>query len=290
MSLSAGSSQLQAGDWNKPQVISFDSLFTTYSIENAFESEEVKRMMPILLKWKDLTRGHFSIKKLRDRPAVASYMTNCPTITRRTAHVKFDETPDIIYKTYYPNSSSLHPMATTLRAPMASLIQETITKDNASKIGVTEKGLFPLFSKEIISQLDEKSINEAFVVCAKKVNVFGPKETREAIKTLPRESQLVLANQTCNILMKTGLGDCTWENLQMHRDNEKLYILDTETLGGELFIDKFGAGFEECADAMNDCALSSCAKAGLKLFQVSSDLHKMEIFENTAASYLEKID
>jgi hypothetical protein len=290
VSFSIGSNQLKTGDWNKPQIISFDSLFTTYSIEKVFENEEIKRITPILSKWKDLASNHFSIQKLRDRPPIANYITSCPTITRRTAHVELDETPDVIYKTYYPNSSSLHPMATTLRAPMASLIQETIVKDNLNKMGVPKKGLFPLFSKKVISNLNEKSINEGFIVCAEKINAFGPKETREIVKTLSDESQLALANQTCKILMSTGLGDCTWENLQIHKDNEKLYMLDTETLEYELFIDKFGTGFENCAEAVNDCILSSCAKVGLKWFKASSNLHNMEIFENTATSYLEKID
>lgn len=290
MSLKVGASQLHTGEWDKPQIISFDSLFTTYSAEKVFEVEEMERMTPILSKWKDLASNHFLIPKMRNRPPIANYITNAPTFTRRTAHVELIETPGVIYKTYYPNSSSLHPMATTLRAPMAALVQGIILKENLNKMGVPKKGLFPLFSKEVISSLDEKSINEAFIVCAEKINAFNPKETRGIVKKLSPESQLVLAEQTCTILKNTGLGDCTWENLQMHRDNEKLYMLDTETLEYELFIDKFGTGFENCAEAVNDCALEACAKAGLSLFRASSSLHSMEIFDDTAASYLEKID
>jgi hypothetical protein len=127
MSSQATSSyQSQTGDWNKPQIISFDSLFTTYSVDNIFESEKLQQMTPVLNKWRDSVSGHFSIKKLWDRPIIASYVCNSPIITRRTAHVELDATPGIIYKTYHPNSSSLHPMATTFRAPMAALIADTI--------------------------------------------------------------------------------------------------------------------------------------------------------------------
>jgi hypothetical protein len=75
MNLTGGNYQLQTGDWNKPQIVSFDSLFTTYSIENIFENEEINRMTSVLSKWKDLASNHFSIQKLRDRPIIASYMT-----------------------------------------------------------------------------------------------------------------------------------------------------------------------------------------------------------------------
>lgn len=289
MNLSGGD-QLQIGKWNEPQIISFESLFSTYSIESVFRNEELDRMTPILDRWKDLASNHFSTQKLRDRRSVAYYITDSPTITRRTAHVELLETPGIIYKTYYPNSSSMHPMATTLRAPMASLIQECIENEDLYRMGVPRKGLFPLFPKEVVANLDEKSINEAFIVCAEKINAFSPKDTRQRVKSLSLEDQLVLAKQICTILMNTGLGDCTWENLQMHRDSEKIYMLDTETLEYELFIDKFGKGFETCAEVVNDSVLSSCAKTGLTWFKDSSNLHTMEIFENTASSYLEKID
>ena len=43
--------------------------------------------MPVLSKWKDLATNHFSIQKSQDRPIIASYITNSPTITRRTAHI-----------------------------------------------------------------------------------------------------------------------------------------------------------------------------------------------------------
>src|SRR5882672_8455395 len=103
MSLKVEANQLQTGEWDKPQIISFDSLFTTYSIEKVFKNEELGRMAPILSKWKDSASNHFSIPKMRDRSPIANYITKIPTITRRTAHVELLETPGVIYKTYYPN-------------------------------------------------------------------------------------------------------------------------------------------------------------------------------------------
>lgn len=283
--------QVQTGNLNQPQIISFDSLFTTYSIKNAFNHEEKIQMEPILSKWKNLVTNHFSNEN--DRPLIASYMTSSPGFnlryTRRTAHVEFKETPNVIYKTYY-TTSGLHPMATTLRAPMQTLIQDTIFLNDLNMIETPRKGLYPLFSKDVIEGLDENSINEAFIVCAEKIKAFNPKETREIIKNWSYESQKVLANQCCTILTNTGLGDFTWENLQMHRYNGKLYALDTETLYYELFIDKFGKGFEKCTKAVNSSTLSKCAKNGLEWFKMSSDLHNFEIFADTASSYLEKID
>ncbi|MGE5196318.1 MAG: hypothetical protein ACM3JI_03200 [Anaerolineae bacterium] len=113
--------QLQTRVWDKPQIISFDSLLTKYSVESIFKNEEIKQMHSVLAKWKDLASNHFSIKKSRDRPPIATYVCSNPTITRRTAHVELEETPHIIYKTYYPNSSSLHPMAWIRRLHMGKL-------------------------------------------------------------------------------------------------------------------------------------------------------------------------
>jgi hypothetical protein len=248
-------------------------------------------MKPILTKWKELASGHFSKQDIDDRTPIAHYITNQPKMTRRTAHVQLSKTPNIIYKTYYPNSSSLHPMATTLRAPMASLIQDTIVNENLTQIGVPKKGLYPLFSKEVISSLDEKTINEAFIVCAEKINVLNRTATLDRVKQLTPSSQELLADQCCRVIMKTGLEDCSWFNMQMHKDNSKLYILDTETLNYELFINKFGNGFETCARVINnEPTLSSRAKNGLKWFKEYSHSDRLEIFENKAATYLEKID
>ncbi len=286
-----GDYQLCTGVWDKPQIISFDSLFTTYSVENKFDPEQFNKMKPILTKWKELAKDHFSKEDMYERTSIANYVTDKAKITRRTAHVQLSETPGIIYKTYHPNSSALHPMANTLRAPMAALIQDIIVDDNLTHIGVPKKGLYPLFSKEQISTLDEKTINEAFIVCVEKIDVLDRNATLDAVKQLTVSSQEILADQCCQLIMKTGLDDCSWFNMQMHKDHSKLYILDTETLSYELFIDKFGKGFETCATALSDePTLSSCAKNALKMFKSYSRCDRLEIFENKAATYLEKID
>ncbi len=45
-SLTESNHMLQTGIWDKPQIISFDSLFTTYSVENTFEQMETEKMTP----------------------------------------------------------------------------------------------------------------------------------------------------------------------------------------------------------------------------------------------------
>jgi hypothetical protein len=289
---------LQIGHWNAPQIISFDSLFETYSVKNVFENEENKKITSVINEWKGRAIEHLDFLKSSEKvwfqPTFNAYVKGdqkyAITHSRRTAHVVHRDTPNIIYKTYTTAPGRGHPMANTLRPPMASIIAQTISNENLTDVDVPKKALFPIVSKDEIGKLDERKINEAFVTCSEKIHVFGQSETVEKVREMSEQSQERLAEQCCQIPLKTGLGDFRWHNLQMHRENDKLYILDTEPLYGELFIDKFGEGFEFCAKGISGCHLSARAKFGLSEFSSSSREMGLEIFQNTAQSFLEKLD
>lgn len=294
MSTAATTYSTQIGQWDQPQIISFDSLFGKYSIEDNFTKDEVAKINSVVNKWKPFIQEFISKDEGRHRPVLFDSLSkvNDPpleiTTTRRTAHIVHPYTPDTIYKTHYKNSG-LNPLATTLRAPMASIMNDVIINEDLSALGIPKKGLIAMCDKQTISQLNENTINDAFIVCAEKINAFKTSETLNILREMSVSSQQNLANQCCTLLLKTGASDFTWPNLQMHRENGKLYNLDTEPLDGELIIDKLGEGFETCRDYA-EVSLNERAKSGLELFKNSSRVNKLEIFENVAQSFLEKID
>lgn len=288
---------LQTGVWDMPQVISFDSLFNKYSTTVLFEASEHQKITSVIDKWKKLAptfmnslnanalslpRSPFAKSIETDPECSISY-----TISERTAHTIHKETPGILYKIYERAPELCHPMANTLRAPMSDFISHTISEENLTEVGVVEEALFPLISKEKIETLNERKINEAFIICSKTIPIYGLKETIKKVREMSEEVQQRLANQCCLLPLKTGISDFGWHNLNMHQENGKLYLLDTEPLFGELFINKFGKGFETCKNMVYN--LNICAQNGLSQFNRSSQEQELEIFENTAQTFLEKI-
>ena len=105
-------------------------------------------------------------------------------ISIRTAHVEHPDTPHFIYKTQY-QTSGLNPLANTLRAPMANIMADVIAEEGLSELAVPKKGLVALCSKEEISLLNENTINDAFAVCAEKVDTLTRFETLMCVRQMP---------------------------------------------------------------------------------------------------------
>ncbi len=274
-------------NWNNPQIISFDLLFDRYSINANFDAKTIENMLPVLEEFKQPA-------KIQLRAGFPPNPNTSPgrLFPKRMTTVTSNNTPNIIYKVFEHISESKGScfMANTLRPPMAQLVQETISRRHLTEFGVAKKGLFPLFSKETISNLDEININKAFIVCVEKKDILSFIETREIIKKMNFDSQKRLAEQACTIPEETGLGDFTIYNIQRDAKKNLFYILDTEPLYGELLINKFGKGFEQNKTLSEKCTLKSCAKWGLSQFKRSCEDYNLEIFINTAQSHLEKFD
>jgi hypothetical protein len=294
--------KIQTGIWDAPQIVSFDSLFDQYTVDNVFNSSIKDKMVPILKKWKDNAQNHLEIVK-KNRyvasPSLVTYVPDCPhslSDSRRSKFVTFKQNPHIIHKIYNMAPGKGNHLAHTLRAPMAKLVEATISDKNLTFFGVPKEGLFPIATKEIISTLDEQDINHAFIVCTEKKEVLDVAITVEKIKEMNPELQKKIAEQACQIPLSTGLGDYTWANIQKDAHRDIFYVLDTEPLYGELLIDIFEEGnYIEKGYLRNtifarNFTLKSSAKLGLSEFKKSSENYDLEIIANAAQGHLEKFD
>ena len=293
MSTRATTYSTQIGQWDQPQIISFDSLFWKYSIESNFDQKEIAKINDVVNQWKPIVQKFIHQQESYFRPCLSDHfeMNNSQmniTITVGAAHIEHVATPNFVYKTQY-QSSALNPLANTLRAPMANIMSDVIILDGLTDLGVPKKGLATLCSKDEISSLNENTINDAFVVCAEKINALSRLETLAFIREMPTLSQESIANQCCMLIKKTGASNFNWNNLHIHQTNHKLYSLDTQPLDGELVIDKLGNGFKTCRKQAR-ISLRERAKKGLDLFHGSSNIYELSTFEDVAQSFLEKMD
>ena len=110
------------------------------------------------------------------------------------------------------------------------------------KIEVPIEGIIPIFPKEKILELDEYWVNNALVTVTEKKEFIPHTQMLSIIKEYNETDQLKLAEQICTVPAETGLGDITWNNLNMSPEG-KMLILDTEPLYGELNTDREGIGF-----------------------------------------------
>ena len=65
MSTAAVTYATQIGQWDQPQIISFDSLFGKYSVESNFGGEDLAKINGVVNQWKPFVRAiHPSAGKL----------------------------------------------------------------------------------------------------------------------------------------------------------------------------------------------------------------------------------
>lgn len=294
--------KIQTGIWDAPQIVSFDSLFDQYSVENVFDSSIKDKMIPILNEWKDKAQNHLeTVKKNKyvSSPSLATYVPNSPanySRSLRSEFVTFKQNPYIIHKIYNLAPGQGNHLAHILRSPMAKLVETVISHKDLTFFGVPKEGLFPIAPKDIISTLNEQDINHAFIVCTEKKEVLSVDTTIEKIKEMNQDLQKQIAEQACQIPLSTGLGDYTWANIQKDAHTDIFYVLDTEPLYGELLIDIFEEGhYNEKGYLRNtifvrQITLKSSAKLGLSEFKESSENYDLETFSNAAQEQLEKFD
>src|SRR5690242_3543872 len=125
----------QTGIWDAPQIVSFDSLFDQYAVENVFSDSSIKdKMIPILQEWKDKAQNHLEIvkkNKFVSSPSLATYVPYRPDSffrSRRSELLTFIQNPNIIHKIYSLAPGKGNHLAHTLRAPMAKLLETEISK------------------------------------------------------------------------------------------------------------------------------------------------------------------
>ena len=94
MSTKAVSYSTQIGQWDQPQIISFDSLFEKYSVESNFEREDVAKINSVVNQWKPFVQEFIYQPASYRRPCLSDYLEKQSNpkmdinITRRTAHVE----------------------------------------------------------------------------------------------------------------------------------------------------------------------------------------------------------
>jgi hypothetical protein len=282
-------------------VIPFKELTTKYHFESCFKGDEVEKISNALRgidfsnhlrrdNFKD-TYYRYTDKKLE------SYF---PPEWSRTATIRnnvltCEGLQDFVIKVIgksEPDDFS-NPMASILRVPMAHLVQGAIETYKLD-IEVPAKGLIPLpgcqeksRDRYCIYELDEHTINEAFLVVARKINfIVNP---FKVLKEMDTDKQEQFAYQACMIPEKTALADYAWGNLTLTAEH-KLAVLDTEPLWGGLFVDSFGEGFAQCKATFDHWSFERSAKRGLQLFGKSSKEHDLTIFHDSAQKFLEKYD
>jgi hypothetical protein len=197
----------------------------------------------------------------------------------------------LVFKFFEQRPPQAHPMATSLRAPMADVMQTVVEEFSLDQIEVPKKGIVPLFSDEIISKLDEHWVNHALVTAAEKKEFFSKQEMMTRIFALQTDNKKKLANQICTLIENTGAQDITWLNLEMNLSG-KILILDAEPLFGELNVDCTGKeiGFTKTIDMEKFGSLKKSARIGLSIFLESSEEYSQNTFADTAARRLDKFD
>lgn len=280
-------------------VIPFEELTTKYHFESCFSGNEVEKICNALRgidfsnhlrrdNFKD-TYYRFADKKL------GSYF---PPEWNRTATIRNnvltceclqDFVVKVVEKSWPSNFSN--PMASILRVPMSHLVQGVIETYKLD-IKVPTKGLIPLpgcqeksIDRYSIYELDEHTINEAFLVVARKINFVA--NPFEVLKEMDVDKQEQFAYQACMIPEKTALADYFWGNITLTTDH-KLAIVDTEPLWGGLFVDRFNEGFAQCKETFDHWSFEMSAKRGLQMFGKSSKEHDLTIFHDSSQKFLEK--
>jgi len=274
------------GAYDKPQIIAFEDLAKYHykSILSPVDSQKIESVIQEI----DFS-NHFAEGPARR--SLSSYFSDAWEVKRtiRNHVLSSNLLPDWLIKAYNDPPGRGYPLASTLRAPMAHLIQETITYYGLFNIVVPKKGIIPVVNNVDRLNLDQSGINDAFLTVVQKLdlveNIF---EAFGTLRNLSEENQEEFARQACLVPEKTGLGDYTWTNLKFTTDG-KLAIVDTEPLMGELFVDRFGTGYERCSQLARIYTLKKCAKQGLENFGKSSREYGFEIFDDAAQKSLERL-
>jgi hypothetical protein len=178
-------------------------------------------------------------------------------------------------------------MANTLRVPMADKLQAAVDVCQLDQIVIPKKALVPLFSKEEIVELDENTINDAYIVMAQKMPMLPQEEMFERVK-----KNETLPDQLCQLPIQTGYGDCCWTNFGM-LPNGKTVVYDTEPLYWELGIqteqsnEKFKRNFRIITS--NDSTLKKCTLRGLENLRRSSQEEDLTTYEDAAQKQIDKL-
>jgi len=296
-------SSISSSRLDSPQIVRFDDLLTKYHYKNIFDHEIVGKITTIFERvMPKLEIGNYpkfddSYNAYRNRNYEniphqfvcldSSWIINSIATGRSHLgiHQEFDS---LVFKFFIIEPARGNPMSTSLRAPMGDLMRKIIVEHSLDKIEVPLEGIIPIFSVEIIKQLDEWWINNALVTVAEKKEFITQKAKFDIVKAYGQNEQLNLANQICKLISETGAGDLIWNNILMTPE-KKLLILDTEPLRAELNIDRNDVGFEKSAAFAKLYTLRKSAIVGLTAFAESSANVGLERFEEVAKKKIEEL-
>jgi len=218
--------------------------------------------------------------------------------TGRTKAGEHPDLPEFFFKFYNIRPGRAQPLAHVLRVPMAHRLREVAYEEKmGDEVEVVLKGYVPLTSAKVINDLDENTMNEALVVIAEKKKLIPSQEMISIVKGLPESTQKRRANQLCLFPARTGIGDFTWNNLQMTWEH-KIAVPDTEPLYCELMphpeTHDFAAKFPKNATWLKpalapESTFRKCALFGLNNFQKSSEEHELPLFAETAQRYIDNL-
>src|ERR1700722_14431750 len=99
MSTGAVTYTTQIGQWDQPQIISFDSLFGKYSVESNFGGEDLTKINGVVNQWKPFVQQFIHQPASYRRPCLSDYLLKesnpkmVVNLTMRTAHVEHPDTP-----------------------------------------------------------------------------------------------------------------------------------------------------------------------------------------------------
>jgi hypothetical protein len=207
---------------------------------------------------------------------------------RRTAFGDHPKMPGWLFKYYDSAPGSGHPMANTLRVPMAEKMRAVVKSSQLSQLHIPKKALVPLFPSKDINTLNEVDINYAYVVMAQKVEMLP----REEMFALVKNNEL-LAEQICQLSIQTGYGDCAWTNFGMMPLDNTVVVYDTEPLYWELGVehDATDQRFERNDEiiASKGSHLGKCVLRGLEEFRRTSQENDLEVHENAARKHIEAL-
>lgn len=300
--MTSKSPEIAIGIRNKPQIVSLFDLSTTYHYKNCIkdrtETDSISRVVSPII---ERMSSHFDDENWIDlyeetnkRPC--EYFSDDWRVipSGRTAIMLHDDIPEWILKVYNFKPGRGNHMANTLRVPMACCIQGVIEENHLDDMVVPRKGLIPIYDRKKMAELEttgrinERTVNEAFLVVVEKMDLFPKEKKTEHLRSLSENQQESLASQVCMIPENTGLGDYTWRNLELTADGKKVVVLDTEPLYGALLVDRTNDSFERNRTFLRHYTLDRCAKEGLKQLHRSSQQNDLVIFENTAQKFLER--
>lgn len=195
----------------------------------------------------------------------------------------------LMIKFFYSHPGRGNPLSHMLRAPMSQRIYSCIKERSLDELRVPKKGIIPFFEDSKISNLGEYKINNCFAVLVEFIDGNSAADLIENVKNYPKEKQIKVATQICELIANTGLGDANLQNFMIDK-NDKWVIIDTEPLYAELNFDGSKEKFRRCNEIrkLEEAKPKNRALFGLTTFRDSAK--DLNIFVEIAQTYINSIE